>query len=612
MHYSTSCIHAVIPVAEMTGSCHSDPRESGGGILVFRIIHRKASIEIVTMTIRLKMFIMLTMIAALTVVTLVVLYIGIKREERLITSNALSQDVLENSLLLSGGLYRYFMKAYDYMAVPHSPAPVEGDNGRSPAHLQSIEKNNALILDRLEHGIHKEIAHLEGAEKIEEESELQLLQEIRVAYSESLDDIHQALRLYSAGDQKQALQFLQNTTEAQFKEQLRGLLHTLVEGERREVAEIDAMLIRSGERLTLLVIATSLFTLALSIFIVGIMMRAITQPVQKLMQGTLAISAGDLSYRISHDGTETMTGEFSELAKCFNKMAADLMSQRDALLITQSSLERKNTELSIEIRERIQAEDKARQHQAQLAHVLRLNTVSEIATSIAHEVNNPLSVIINYTRGCERRLAAAGDIDKSALKDVLEQIGAQAERAAKIVRRIRNFSRGVESERVLTNINHIIHDVTLIADFEARQHNITLRSALSSATLPVVVDRIQINQVLWNLIINAIEAIAGSNSTRREIEISQSRIDEHYAEIAVRDTGPGLAEEDLQRIFDAFFTTKPEGMGMGLAISRSIIESHGGHLWATHNQGPNQGGGLTFRIKLPLAQGTQESIPNAS
>lgn len=568
------------------------------------------------MTIRPKVFIMLTMITALTAVALVILYIGIKREERLITRNALSHDVLENSLLLSGGLYRYFMKTYDYMAVAHYPSATEGDNGRNLVHLQNIEKNNALILDRLERSIREEITHLEGAEKIEEENELRLMQEIRLAYKESLDDIHQALRLYGAGDHKQALRFLQNTTKVMFKEHLKGLLNTLVEGERREVAEIDAMLIMSGERLTLLVMATSLFTLALSIFIIGIMMRAITQPVHKLMEGTLAISAGDLSHRISHDGPETMTGEFSELAKCFNKMAADLMSQRDALLVTQLSLERKNTELSIEISERIQAEDKVRQHQAQLAHVLRLNTVSEIATSIAHEVNNPLSVIINYTRGCERRLAASGDIDKSALKDVLEQIGAQAERAAKIVRRIRNFSRGAESERVLTNISQIVHDVMLIADFEARRCNVTLRSAPASAALPVVVDRIQINQVLWNLISNAIEAIAGGNSTRREIEISQSRIDEHYAEIAVRDSGPGLAEEDLQRIFDAFFTTKPEGMGMGLAISRSIIEAHGGHLWVTHNQGhnqgSNQGGGLTFYIKLPLTQGAQENTPHAS
>lgn len=563
------------------------------------------------MTIRLKMFIMLTMIIVLTVVTLIILYMGIKREERLITRNALSHDVLENSLLLSGGLYRYFMKAYDYMALPSALPAVEGDNGRSPVHLQSIEKNNALILDRLERSIREEIAHLEGKEKIEEESELRLAQEIRRAYKDSLDDIQQALRLYGAGDQKQALRFLQNTTEVMFKEQLRGLLNALVEGERREVAEIDAMLIMSGERLTILMVITSLFTLALSMFIGGFMVRAITQPIHKLMQGTLAISAGDFSYRISHDGAETMAGEFSDLAKCFNKMAADLMSQRDALLVIQSSLERKNTQLSIEMNERIQAEDKARQHQAQLAHVLRLNTVSEIATSIAHEINNPLSVIINYTRGCERRLAASGDIDKSALKDVLEQIGAQAERAAKIVRRIRNFLRGTGSERTLTHIHSIIHDVTLIAGFEARQHNIRLSSAppgdvaLSSEALPVIVDRIQINQVLWNLISNAIEAIASGNSIRREIEISQSRIDEHYAEIAVHDTGPGLAEEDLQRIFNAFFTTKPEGMGMGLAISRSIIETHGGHLWATCNQE----GGLTFHIKLPLAR---EGTPHAS
>lgn len=137
---------------------------------------------------------------------------------------------------------------------------------------------------------------------------------------------------------------------------------------------------------------------------------------KKLMQGTLAISAGDLGHRISHDGAD----EFSELARCFNKMSAILLSQRDDLLEIQSSLERKNDQLTMEIRERKQAEEEARQHQARLAHVLRLNTVNEMATSIAHEINNPLSAIINYTRGCERRLVS-GEIDKPVLKDTLER-----------------------------------------------------------------------------------------------------------------------------------------------------------------------------------------------
>ncbi|MEQ6342009.1 MAG: ATP-binding protein [Gammaproteobacteria bacterium] len=199
----------------------------------------------------------------------------------------------------------------------------------------------------------------------------------------------------------------------------------------------------------------------------------------------------------------------------------------------------------------------------------------------------------------------SGNINKTDLSEALKQIGAQAERAAKIIRRIRNFSRGVEPERTLADISQIIHDVAVIADFETRRHNISMNFATSSEALPVVVDRIQINQVLWNLIINAIEAITSSNSTRREIEFSSSRIDENYAEIAVRDTGPGLANEDLQCIFDAFFTRKPEGMGMGLAISRSIVESHGGHIWVARNSDC----GLTFHVKLPLAK---ESMPHES
>ncbi len=549
------------------------------------------------MTIRLKMFTMLAMIATMMLVTLLILYIGIKREERLITLNALSHDVLENSLLFSDSLHRYFMNAYDYMAVPHDPSASDSGNGRSPVHLKSMEKKIQMILDRLESDTHREIANLEGEEKEAEKKELLLLREIRTSYNESVHYVHQALLLYSAGYQEQALRFLNSTMEVKFNEQLTALLNELVQGERHEIEEVDSIFLTIGESLTMLTIATSIFTLVLSIFIGVFMVRIITKPLSKLMQGTIAVGAGDLDHRISHDSTD----EFAELANCFNKMADSLMSQRSDLLAIQSSLECKNDELTIEIRERKQAEAKARQHQAQLAHVLRLNTVSEMATSIAHEINNPLSAIVNYTRGCERRLAT-GEIDKITLNDVMKQIGAQAERAATIVRRIRNFSRGMTPEQVLMDIGQIIHDVFIIADFEARQYGINMNLVTPNEALPIVGDRIQIDQVLWNIIINAIEAIADGNSTRREIEISSSRIEEHYAEITVRDTGPGFAEEDLQRVFDAFFTGKPEGMGMGLAISRSIIEAHGGHLRATRNSD----GGLTFHMKLPLAT---ESMP---
>ncbi|MDX1253131.1 MAG: HAMP domain-containing protein [Gammaproteobacteria bacterium] len=533
------------------------------------------------------------MIAALALVMLLMLYLGIKREERLIILNASSHSILENSLRLSGELYRYFMKTYDYMAVPYDPSASESGTGRSPIHLKSIEKRSRQIMGQLENDILRESIYLEGEEKEKQKHELKILQEIRTVYGDSVHHVNQALLLHSAGYHEQSLQFLSNIMEIKFKEQLKGMLNQLVQHEKHEAEDISAILITLGERLVMLAIATSMSTLILSMLIGLFMVRSITKPIKKLMKGTLAISAGDLGHRISYDGAD----EFSELARYFNKMSTILMSQRDDLLEIQSSLERKNDQLTLEIRERKQAEEEARQHQARLAHVLRLNTVSEMATSIAHEINNPLSAIINYTRGCERRLVS-GEIDKPVLKDTLEKIGAQAERAAKIIRRIRNFARGIKSDRTRVDISHIINDVLAIADFEARRQNIIMNSAPSGEALPMVVDRIQIDQVLWNIIINAIEAIANSNSTRREIDISSARIDENYAEIAVHDTGPGLAEEDLKDIFDAFFTRKPEGMGMGLAISRSIVESHGGHLRATRNSDS----GLTFHIKLPLAK----------
>ncbi|MEQ6342012.1 MAG: hypothetical protein M3A44_10275 [Gammaproteobacteria bacterium] len=169
------------------------------------------------MTIRFKMLIMLTMIAALTLVTLAALYIGIKREERLITLNALSHGVLESSLRLSGEMYRYFMKTYDYMVVPYDLSASESGEGRSPIHLKSIAKKTKLIMDLLEKNIRQEIANREGEDKEKQKQELQLLQEIRAAYNDSVHYVNQALLLHSAGYQEQALRFLQNTIELKFK-----------------------------------------------------------------------------------------------------------------------------------------------------------------------------------------------------------------------------------------------------------------------------------------------------------------------------------------------------------------------------------------------------------
>jgi C4-dicarboxylate-specific signal transduction histidine kinase len=248
----------------------------------------------------------------------------------------------------------------------------------------------------------------------------------------------------------------------------------------------------------------------------------------------------------------------------------------------------------MDITERKRVEEALHKAQAELAHVTRVLTLGELAASIAHEVNQPLAgVTTNGNAGL--RWLARDPPNLEEARECLQRIVRDGNRASEVIARIRAPLRNAAPQKARLAINDVIAEVIALADAELRRHRVALHTDLAAALPPVLADRIQVQQVLLNLLLNGVEAMRGVTGRAREL-IVRSRPEEATAiRVAVQDAGPGIAPQDLERIFTAFFTTKPDGLGMGLAISRSIIEAHGGRLWATPNVGP----GVTVQFTLP-------------
>jgi len=251
-----------------------------------------------------------------------------------------------------------------------------------------------------------------------------------------------------------------------------------------------------------------------------------------------------------------------------------------------------------DITARVRAEEQARQRQAELAHVARLGIMAEMATGLAHELNQPLSAIVAYIHACLLRIRS-GAADPAELLDNMERAAAQAQRAGDIVDRIRDFTCKGEARRTEVNINTLVREAADLAKPEARRCGVRVHLDLDELLAPVVADSVQIEQVIVNLLRNALEAMSENGNDDRTLTIRTSMLGTESVQLAVRDTGPGLADEHAERVFTRFFTTKADGMGMGLSISRSIIDTHGGRLWMT----PNPDRGVTFQFTLPAAPG---------
>lgn len=244
--------------------------------------------------------------------------------------------------------------------------------------------------------------------------------------------------------------------------------------------------------------------------------------------------------------------------------------------------------------ERIKAEMELQQHRDRLAHVARLGTMGEMAGSIAHELNQPLTAISNYAQACYR-LLDAGTIPAGDLKEVLGKIHRQAQRAGMVIQGLRNFVKRRAVSLRPVEIDRLLSDVVMLADVDTRNHGIPLRLESDSHLPAVQADPVQIQQVLLNLIRNAVDAMKDMDERLEGIVVEARCGPEDEVLISVSDRGPGIAEEHLPRLFEPFFTTKADGMGMGLSLSRTISESHGGHLDFT----PRPGGGTIFTLRLP-------------
>ena len=250
-----------------------------------------------------------------------------------------------------------------------------------------------------------------------------------------------------------------------------------------------------------------------------------------------------------------------------------------------------------DITERKRAEEELIEQQMFLSRVSRLSTMGEMAASLAHELNQPLTAITNYAKGTVHRLRS-GEGDSDELLAVMEHIADQALRAGDIIRELRQFVGQGALKKSPVDINSAISDAITLLAGEAHAGGVKLALDLPEWLPKVAADEIQIHQVIINLARNAMEAMADHGSNRRQMMIRAAQAEGNFIEVTVTDTGPGIAPDALEHMFDAFFTTKAGGMGMGMSISNSIVKAHGGRLWVTSDSG-----GSTVHFTVPVSTG---------
>jgi PAS domain S-box-containing protein len=301
----------------------------------------------------------------------------------------------------------------------------------------------------------------------------------------------------------------------------------------------------------------------------------------------IVLSDGSIKYvhRVGHPVLNE-SGEVRE----FYGVVADVTQQHEA----RADLEKAYATLRAVVVERQQAQEAFSQAQAQLAYVNRVGTMAELTAFVAHEVNQPLAAVVTNANACERWLAGnAPNIEKA--RAALDRIVKAGMMASKVVARSRGLFQKRGSERRRLDVNEVIRETTDLLRHEVMRQGVSIETELASDLPPVVADRVQLEQVLLNLLMNGLDAIKASSEPSGELHIRSRRENSKEVLITVEDSGVGLNAELVEKVFIPFFTTKGHGLGMGLPISRSIVESHGGRLWAV----PNPSRGATFQFTLP-------------
>jgi C4-dicarboxylate-specific signal transduction histidine kinase len=250
-----------------------------------------------------------------------------------------------------------------------------------------------------------------------------------------------------------------------------------------------------------------------------------------------------------------------------------------------------------ERRGRLRAEVQARHHSAELAHINRYTMAGELTASIAHELNQPLGAILTNAESAALMLRSPVP-DLNELREIIEDIRRDDTRASEVIVRLRSLLKKAPFELKELDLNDVVRDAVEFLSPLATARKVGLDAAIYPGRLPIMGDRIQLQQVITNLVVNAIDAVNSSPGSVRQIDIETAPAGTQ-AEVSIKDYGPGILLEQIKRVFEPFVTTKPEGMGMGLAIARTIVEAHSGRI-AAENQ---SGGGAVFRIGLPLSQG---------
>lgn len=250
--------------------------------------------------------------------------------------------------------------------------------------------------------------------------------------------------------------------------------------------------------------------------------------------------------------------------------------------------------MTSDVTEKKTSDERLRQLHTQLSHVARISTMGEMASEIAHELNQPLTAVIAYADAC-LDLLHRGLADPARLEEILRAASAQAERAGRIIHRLRSLVRRNDSTTTVADVNEAVREVAFLLESESRIWQTSLKLDLDETAPRTRADFRQLQQAMLNLLRNALDAVAAMPADQRQISV-RTRSHRGNVEVSVCDSGCGIAPDVAERLFEPFFTTKPDGLGMGLSISKSIAEIHGGRLELSYN--PT--GGVTFRITLPL------------